>query len=766
MCLQPKRLNPHSKPPFTSSTGALPLCLVFCAFALLLPTASALGVDCVTSETRLCVHGGLYAVDVRWQDFSGNHGIGRVGALADPGTGRALAHPITGEPAWMTTSDSGNFWFFNPQNLELQLAVLDGCAINQHVWVKFAATTNVEFEITVTHVATGERRIYSNPLGRAAPAQFDIHAFGPSHCPIQAPPSDMDGDGISDRTDNCIDIVNPAQTDSDLDGLGDACDNCVMVANPMQSDGDSDGLGDVCDQVCEQIDGDGDGRNDTCDNCPQVANPDQADSDGDGVGNACDNCPSGSNSTQFDQDGDGVGNACDNCPSTANPGQADSDSDGIGDSCDSDMAEQPFCQLTADAAMITAGGNVTLSWSTDHAALVSLEPGVGQVASSGQLSLAPAQTTTYVLTALGEPGTTPAVCETVVQVTTTSVEDPTCELTIDDSVIPIGQSTTLTWSADNAELVTMQPGGGEVPASGQLSVSPSDDTTYILTAFGAPGTTPAVCQAVLDIVPVAEDPTCSMALDVQQILEGESTVLSWASAHGVSADLQPGYGPVPLNGQIPVDPLQSVDYVMTVTGAPDTLPAVCSIQLEVLPPTSAQCTFRATVDSGLGGELDGGTFVTLGAGCTLEWTTEDATSVSISPGIGDVALDGSLPVGAAALGLTQYELEATSASGQVTLCETEVQVIAPMGATITTPLNGISLGTVVDFETEVHDPHGEVRVDWQIIGPLGQVLGTFSDLPVVPFLMTLVGEHTVICTVTDALGRVTTVEEAFSVSLL
>src|SRR5690606_7054420 len=70
----------------------------------------------------------------------------------------------------------------------------------------------------------------------------------------------LDGDGVPNDSDNCIDIQNPDQTDTDGDGLGNACDD----------DDDNDGIPDVTD------------------NCPLVSNPDQADADGDGVGDACD----------------------------------------------------------------------------------------------------------------------------------------------------------------------------------------------------------------------------------------------------------------------------------------------------------------------------------------------------------------------------------------------------------------------------------------------------------------------------------------------
>ncbi len=73
-------------------------------------------------------------------------------------------------------------------------------------------------------------------------------------------PSDSDGDGVADATDNCPGAKNPGQEDLDQDGQGDACDD----------------------------DDDGDGVPDATDNCPSVGNATQVDCDQDGKGDACD----------------------------------------------------------------------------------------------------------------------------------------------------------------------------------------------------------------------------------------------------------------------------------------------------------------------------------------------------------------------------------------------------------------------------------------------------------------------------------------------
>jgi hypothetical protein len=62
---------------------------------------------------------------------------------------------------------------------------------------------------------------------------------------------DLDGDGVFDDVDNCLETPNADQSDLDVDGLGDACDNCPAVANPDQLDSFGiEGVGDACECPC------------------------------------------------------------------------------------------------------------------------------------------------------------------------------------------------------------------------------------------------------------------------------------------------------------------------------------------------------------------------------------------------------------------------------------------------------------------------------------------------------------------------------------
>ena len=113
---------------------------------------------CQPSPTHLCLSGGRFRVEANWKDFSGNTGQGQAVAL---------------------TPDTGYFWFFDENNVEVIAKVLDGRGVNAHHWVFYGALSNVEYSITVTDTQTGLTRRYFNPSGRFA-SVGDTTGFGPS----------------------------------------------------------------------------------------------------------------------------------------------------------------------------------------------------------------------------------------------------------------------------------------------------------------------------------------------------------------------------------------------------------------------------------------------------------------------------------------------------------------------------------------------------------------------------------------------------------
>ena len=127
-------------------------------FAFLLAHRYTTPGGCLPSDTRLCLDDGRFAVEAQWATPSGAAGSARVASAR--------------------THESGLFWFFEPDNWELQVKVLDGCGLTGHFWVFAAASTNVEYTLTVTDlVAGGAPAVYHHPGGPPAPAINDVEAL-------------------------------------------------------------------------------------------------------------------------------------------------------------------------------------------------------------------------------------------------------------------------------------------------------------------------------------------------------------------------------------------------------------------------------------------------------------------------------------------------------------------------------------------------------------------------------------------------------------
>ncbi len=114
------------------------------------------GTGCEESPERLCLNQGRYAVKADWRSQDGGFGAGRAVRL---------------------TADTGYFWFFDPDNVELIVKSLDGCGLNERLWVFGGGLTNVEVELKVTDTWTGDVELYLNPAGTAFQPLQDTDAF-------------------------------------------------------------------------------------------------------------------------------------------------------------------------------------------------------------------------------------------------------------------------------------------------------------------------------------------------------------------------------------------------------------------------------------------------------------------------------------------------------------------------------------------------------------------------------------------------------------
>ncbi len=119
---------------------------------------------CTEDANTICLKQSRFEVKIEWRN---------------PNQGFPNFAPAT--VSNLRTADSGIFYFNNPENLEFLLKVVDGCSLNNNYWVFFAATTNVEFNVTVRDTLHDATKSYNNPLGQPADAVTDTMAF--ATCP-------------------------------------------------------------------------------------------------------------------------------------------------------------------------------------------------------------------------------------------------------------------------------------------------------------------------------------------------------------------------------------------------------------------------------------------------------------------------------------------------------------------------------------------------------------------------------------------------------
>ncbi len=107
--------------------------------------------------TMLALQDGRFRLEVDWQ-------IG-------PQSGEAEAVALT--------DDTGTFWFFNPDNAEILVKVLDACNLEgfHNFWVFSAGLTNLEYRLRVTDFQTGQRYVVFNREGFVAPPVLSTHTL-------------------------------------------------------------------------------------------------------------------------------------------------------------------------------------------------------------------------------------------------------------------------------------------------------------------------------------------------------------------------------------------------------------------------------------------------------------------------------------------------------------------------------------------------------------------------------------------------------------
>lgn len=152
---RPRRLPPRA------AGGALVLrsCLLAAALAGLAAEARSQepAGSCPGDDTTLCLNEDRFRVAVRWENAEGESGEGQAAQL---------------------TGDTGYFWFFGENNVEVVIKVLDGCGIGDGAyWVFIGGLTDLGVVIEVEDVEAEQTKTYVNELGTLFVPVSDTVAF-------------------------------------------------------------------------------------------------------------------------------------------------------------------------------------------------------------------------------------------------------------------------------------------------------------------------------------------------------------------------------------------------------------------------------------------------------------------------------------------------------------------------------------------------------------------------------------------------------------
>ena len=214
-------------------------------------------------------------------------------------------------------------------------------------------------------------------------------------------------------------------------------------------------------------------------------------------------------------------------------------------------------------------------------------------------------------------------------------------------LIEVGGDSTLSWGVSGATDITIEPGIGIENPEGTFEVSPTETTTYKLTALNDDEEKVDFCT-----VTVEEEALVINSFDAETDLvgEGNSPVLKWDVSGAKNVTIEPDIGSVNPVGTVPVSPAESTTYQLKASSGGQEEIASCLITVENKLPSIN--SFNADSD-----------VIGTGNSSNLVWQVSSAEKVTIEPDIGTVGLNGSQHVFPNET--TDYTLIATNEAGSV-----------------------------------------------------------------------------------------------------
>jgi hypothetical protein len=215
-------------------------------------------------------------------------------------------------------------------------------------------------------------------------------------------------------------------------------------------------------------------------------------------------------------------------------------------------------------ANITSGQTTTLSWAVTGAKTVTIDQGIGTVASSGAKTISPLATTPYTLTASDGTNSTKVTVNVTVKPAsgssagqanpggasagtpsgTAAANGPVINaFTANPAIIDIGGRSTLQWNTSGATSASISPVIGAVDPVGTITMTPTTSTSYTLTATNASGSTTGTVRVMVPtdnstLTPVIWD----FSAQPPVITENETSNITWSVYKANTISLLPDIG--------------------------------------------------------------------------------------------------------------------------------------------------------------------------------------------------------------------------------
>jgi uncharacterized cupredoxin-like copper-binding protein len=256
---------------------------------------------------------------------------------------------------------------------------------------------------------------------------------------------------------------------------------------------------------------------------------------------------------------------------------------------------------------------------------------------------------------------------------------------------PLGEALTYSWTQISGPSVNINNANASIAT---FTATAGQSYVFRLTVKNTDGLSASATTSVTTAAPTQVQ-IVQFAANPASITAGQSSTLTWQVQNATSVTITPGPGSVNASsGSTPVSPTTTTTYTLTATGSSGTVSQTVTVTVgaaAVLMPQIVR--FAASPIS-----------ITPGASSTLSWSTNNATTVTITPNVGSVTPNGSTTVTPSAT--TTYTLTATNSSGQ--------SVTAPVTVTVA----AASVPQIVTFVATPQNisPGQSTKLCWQVTG--------------------------------------------------